>query len=178
VNRRTPLFTSVPHAEQQAHHGHAHAFERRAARHRGAGQQPEQHDGEDLRRAELKRDADQQRRSEHHDQDAEGCSEERRDHGDAQRRTALALPGHRVAVQASDGVGRMRRHVEQDRADRAAVLRTVEDAGQHQDRWHWRHRVGYRQQDRHGRQRAHAGQHANHVADQHAEERPHQVMRL
>ena len=67
-------------------------------------------------------------------------------------------------------MGRVTRQVEQDRPDCAAVLRTVEDAGQHQDRRYRRHRIGERQQHADGRQGPHAGQHADEVADEHAEE--------
>ena len=58
-----------------------------------------------------------------------------------------------------------------------AVLRAVHDARQHQDGAHRLHAEGQRQEDREGGERAHAGQHADHVADEHADEAPQQVHR-
>ena len=145
---------------------------------RRAGQQAEQHQRADLGRAEFQRDRDQQRRQEHHLGDAPRRADERPDHGDGKGNAALALLGHREAVETRDRVRWMTRQVEQDRADRAAVLRAVEDARQHQDGADRLDAEGQRQQDRDGRERPHAGQHADHVADQHAEEAVHQVVRL
>src|SRR5690349_9329405 len=68
--------------------------------------------------------------------------------------------------------------VEQDRADRPAVLGTVHHASEHQDGADRLDAEGQRQQDRDGGERAHAGEHTDHVADQHADEAPHQVLRL
>ena len=101
-----------------------------------------------------------------------------RDHRDAERDTAAALLGHREAVETRDRVRWMTRQVEQDRADRAAVLRAVHHAGEHQDGADRLDAEGQRQQDRDGGERAHARQHADHVADQHADEAPHEVVRL
>ena len=84
----------------------------------------------------LKAIAHQQRRQEDHHDDADRRGEERRDHRDAQRRAAFALLRHRVAVEAGDRVRRMDWQVQQDGADRAAILRAVEDAREHQDRRH------------------------------------------
>ena len=72
----------------------------------------------------------------------------------------------------------MARQIEQDRADRAAILRAIENARQHQDGADRLDAEGERQKDRDGRERAHARQHADHVADQHADEAPHQVVRF
>jgi hypothetical protein len=68
--------------------------------------------------------------------------------------------------------------IEQDRADRAAILRAIEHARQHQDRADRLDAEGQRQQHRDGGERPHSGQHAHHVADEHADKAPHQVMRL
>src|SRR5689334_9892124 len=73
---------------------------------------------------------------------------------------------------------RMTWQIEQDRADRPAVLRAVHHAGEHQDGADRLDAESERQQDRYGGERPHARQHADHVADQHAEEAPHQIVRL
>src|SRR6266700_881177 len=95
--------------------------------------------------------------------------------------TVMATPligEPRASVEAAHRMGRVARQVEQDRADGAAILRAVEDAGEHQDGADRLHPEGERQQDRDGRQHTHAGQHADDVADQHPDEAPHHVMRL
>ena len=54
--------------------------------------------------------------------------------GDRQRRPGAALPRHLVAVDAGDDRRGLARQVDQDRGGRAAVLRAVIDAGQHDQR--------------------------------------------
>ena len=147
-------------------------------RERRAGQQAQQHQRTDLGRAEFQRHLDQERRQENHLGDAERRADEGGDDGDAERGAALALLGQRKAVETGHRMRRMARQIQQDRADRAAVLGAVIDAGQHQDRRHRLHAEGQRQQDRDGGDRAHARQHADKVADQHAEKALHQIVRL
>ena len=88
-----------------------------------------------------------------------------------------ALARHLVAVEAGHHRGRFARQVDQDRGGRAAVLRAVVDAGEHDQR---RHRVqveGDRQQHRDGRDRADAGQHADQRAEHDADQAVEQVDR-
>ena len=178
VALRAGLKIGADAAENKPEHRHRHALERRAARQCRAGEQAEQHQRADLGRTELQRRLHQQRRQEDHFGDAPGGADERGQHRDAERHAAAALLGQRKAVEAGHRVRRMARQIEQDRADRAAILRAVHDAGQHQDGADRLHAEGQRQQDRDGRERPHARQHADHVADQHADEAPHQVVRL
>ena len=68
-----------------------------------------------------------------------------------------------MAVERGDDRGRLARDVDQDRRGRAAVLRAVIDAGEHD---HGGRRIeieGQRQQHRDGRDRADARQHADQV---------------
>ncbi len=179
VSRSAPVSRVGAHqAEDQPQHGHRNALERRAASQRRACEQAQQHQRADLRRAELQGDLHQQRGEEHHLGDAPGCADERADDGDAERDAALALLRHREAIKTCHSMRRMARQVEKDRADRAAILRPVENAREHQDRADRLDAERQRQKDRNGRERAHARQHADHVADQHAEEAVHQVVRL
>ena len=179
VNRGVPVSMSLPTMPiSRPQHGHGDALERRTARQRRAGQQAEQHQRTDFGRTEFKRHHHQDRRQEDHLGDAPRGADERRDDGDAERGAAPAFFGEREAVETGDRVRRMAWQIEQDRADRAAVLRAVENARQHQDGADRLDAEGERQQDRDGGERAHARQHADHVADEHADEAPHHVVRL
>ena len=72
-----------------------------------------------------------------------------------------------MQVITEDGLAR---NAHQDRGGRAAVLRAVVDAGQHDDRLGGVEPEGHRQQDADAGERADAGQHADQRADQAAEE--------
>ncbi len=134
-------------ADKEAEHRHRDALERRALGQRRSGQQSHQHQRAHFGRTEFERHLDQEWRQENHLGDAERRADEGGDDGDAERRSALALLGQRKAVQTGDGVGRVTRQIQENRADRAAVLRAVIDAGQHQDRGHRRHAEGQRKQN-------------------------------
>ena len=176
--RLAGLDVGADDAEQQAEHRHGDALERGALGERRSRDQAHQHQRAHFGRAEFQRHLDQERREENHLGDAEGSADEGGNDGDAERRAALALLGQRKAVQTGDGVRRMTRQVEQDRADRPAILGAVIDAGQHQDRRDRMHAESERQQNRDRGDRPHARQHADEIADQHAEEAIHQVVRL
>ena len=107
----------------------------------------------------------------------DGAGEERADRRDGERRPRAALARHLVAVEAGDDRRRLAGQVHQDRRRRAAVLRAVVDAGQHDQRRDRRQREGHRQQHRDRRHRADAGQHADQRAEQHADEAVEEVER-
>ncbi len=93
---------------------------------------------------------------------------------EASAAVASAVPAwpsarHLVAVEARDDRRRFARHVDQDRRRRAAVLRAVVDAGEHDQRRHRLQRIGRRQQHRDRRDRTDAGQHADQRAEQRAD---------
>ncbi len=104
------------------------------------------------------------------------AGEERADRRDGERRARPALPRHLVAVDGGHGRGGLARHVDEDRGGRAAILRAVVDAGQHDQR---RHRIaeleGDRQEHGDGRRGADARQHADQRAEQHADQAEEQV---
>ena len=124
--RRAGLDVGADDADRQAEHRHGDALERRAARQRRAREQAQQHQRADFGRAELQRHLHQHRRQENHLGDAQRRADEGGDHGDAERGAALALFGQRKAVETGHRVRWMTRQVEQDRADRAAILRAVD----------------------------------------------------
>ena len=176
--RLSGLDVGADDADQQAENRHRDALERRSLGQRRAREQSHQHQRTDFGGAEFERHLDQERRQENHLGDAERGADKGGDDGDAERGAALALLGQRKSVQTGHGVRWMTWQIEQDRADRAAILRAVIDARQHQDRRHRLHPEGQRQQDRNRRDRPHSRQHADEIADQHAEEAIHQIVRL
>ena len=127
-------------------------------------------------RTELERDLGERRAEQRDQQRADGAGEERADGGDRQRRSGAALPRHLVAVDAGDDRGGLARQVDQDGGGRAAVLRAVIDAGQHDQRADRREVVGDRQQHGDGAERPDARQHADQRADRHAEQAVEQVL--
>ena len=107
---------------------------------------------------------------------AHAAGEERAQAGGGQRGAGAALARHLVAVDRGHHRGRLARHVDQDGGGRAAVLRAVVDAGQHDQRRRRVERVDRRQQHRDRRHRPEAGQHADQRAEQAADEGVQQVL--
>ena len=106
-------------------------------------------------------------RAEHGDQHGgDAAGEERADRGDRQRRTGAALLGHLEAVERGHHRARLARNVDQDRGGRAAILRAVIDAGEHDQRADRRQAEGDRQQHGDRGNGADARQHADQRADQ------------
>ena len=163
-------------AEQHPGGAGSEAFEDGAAD-RGQRRQPEEHQHEVLGRTERQRDLGQGRREQHEAEGAEDAGDERADRGDAQGHAAAALEGHLVAVEGGHHRGRLARHVDQHRGKRAAVLRAVIEAGEHDDGGGGARAEGERQEQRDRRRGADARQHADDLPQQHAEEAHQQVHR-
>ena len=83
---------------------------------------------------------------------------------------------HLVAVERGDDRGRLAGDVDQDRRGRAAILRAVIDAGEHDQRADRIEPEGDRQQHRDRRDRPDAGQHADQRADEAADEAEQDVL--
>ena len=124
----------------------------------------------------MQRHLRQRRREQGDHQSGDAAGEERTDRRDRKRRTGAALARHLVAVDAGDHRGRLARDIDQDGRGRAAVLRAVVDAGEHDQRRDRRQSESQRQQHRDGGQRPDAGEHPDYRAQQHAEETIHQVL--
>ncbi len=120
----------------------------------------------------------ERRREQGDDHGREGAGEERAERRRRQRRPGAALPRHLVAVDGRHRRRRFARQVDEDRRGRAAVLRAVIDAGQHDERGRRRQREGDRQQHGDGGGRPDARQDADHRAEQHADEAVEEVERL
>src|SRR5262249_5967206 len=93
---------------------------------------------------------------------------ERADRGDGERGPGAALPRHLVAVEAGNDGGGFTWDVDQHRGGRAAVLRTVVNAREHDQRADRRQAKGDRQQHRNGGDRADAGQNADQSSNESA----------
>ena len=118
-----------------------------------------------------------ERRRQRRDHDRrDGAGEERGERGDRQCGAGAPLTRHLVAVDAGDDRRRLARQVDEDRRRRAAVLRAVEDAGQHDQPRHRLEVERQRQQHRDRRDRADARQHADQRADQAAQQREPEVL--
>ena len=139
--------------------------------------QAEHHQREVFGRAEQQREAGQRRTERGHQHGGDAAGEERADGGDGERRAGAALLGHLVAVEAGDHRRRFTWNVDQDRRGRAAVLRAVVDAGEHDQRADRRQAEGDRQQHGDGGERADARQHADQRADQRTDQAEEDVHR-
>ena len=121
-------------AEQDAEADHGDRLEHRAARQHHGRDQAEHHQREIFGRAEFQRHLGKRRREIGDHQRGDAAGDERADGGDAERRPGAALARHLMAVERGDDRRRFARDVDQDRGGRAAVLRAVIDAGQHDQR--------------------------------------------
>jgi hypothetical protein len=177
LKRATPEFTSVPtRPSSRPSTIMPNRLEQRArGQHHGADQ-AQHHQREVLGRAELEGHFGQRRRKGRQDQRAHAAGKERAQAGRRQRRPGPALARHLVAVDHGHHRRRFARQVDQNGGGRAAVLRAVVDAGQHDQRGHRRQRIGGWQQHGDGGHRADAGQHADQRAQQAADEGVHQVL--
>ena len=173
---RAGVDVGADQAEQQAEEDHGDRLDHRAAGQHHGGDQAQRHQRAIVGRAELLRHARQRLGEQHDDDRADRAGEERADRRDRQRRAGAALARHLVAVEAGHHRGGLARQVDQDRRRRAAVLRAVVDAGQHDQRRGRRQVEGDRQQHGDGRHRADAGQHADQRADHAAEQGIEQVL--
>ena len=80
----------------------------------------------------------------------DGAGKERCDRRDRERGTGAALLRHLMPVEAGDDGRGFARHIDQDRRGRAAILRAVENAGEHDQRRCRLQGECERQQDRDG----------------------------
>ena len=164
-------------AEQDAEGRHQQRAGERRGRHIGEEDQADDQQRGVFRRPEAQREGAERRRDHGQRDDAEGAGDERADRGDAERGAGAALLRHGVAVDAGHHRGGLARNPHQDRGGRAAVLRAVIDAGQHDDRLGGVEAERHRQQDADAGEGADAGQHADQGADHAAEKRIEQHVR-
>ena len=177
VKRVLPVLTSVPtRPSSMPRKIMPSALMHRPARQHDGEHEAQRHQREIVRRRELLGELGQRRRGDGDGDGGDAAGEERADGGNGERRAGAALARHLVAVEAGDDRARLARQVDQDRRGRAAVLRAVVDAGQHDERALGGQEVGGRQQQRHRRHRADARQHADGGADDGAHQAPEQVL--
>ena len=162
--------------QQHAEEDHAQRLDDRAARQHDGEDEAQRHQREIVRRRELLGELGQRRRGHGDRHRCHAAGEEGADGGNGERRPGAALACHLVAVETGDDRARLARQVDQDGRGRATVLGAVVDAGQHDERTFGRQEVGGRQQQRHGRHRADARQHADGRADDGTHQAPEQVL--
>ena len=172
--RRAGIEILPDHPEQKPEHDHRQRLQDRAVRERDRGDEAEHDQREIFRRPELQGRPRQRRRKEHQHQRGDCPGEEGAERGCGERRTGPPLPRHLVAVDRSDRRRGLPREVDQDRGGRAAVLRAVIDAGEHDERRHRLEPEGDRKQHRDRRGRADPRQHADHRAEKDPDEAPEQ----
>ena len=156
--------------EQQPDKHHRDRLRRRAMREHDRAGEAEQHQAEIFRRGEFEREPAHRHAGGDDDDGRDRAGEERCDGGDRERRAGAALLRHLVPVETGDDGGGFARQIDQDRGGRAAILRAVENAGEHDQRRRRRQREGERQQDRDRGDRRDARQHADQRADQRAQQ--------
>ena len=135
------------HAEQQPEAGHQQRAHQRRRRHVGEEDQAEHEQRGVFRRAEAQRERRQRRR--HQVSTMTPKVPAIQEPTAAMQSAAPARPflRHRVAVDAGHHRGRFARNAHQDRGGRAAILRAVIDAGEHDDRLRGVEPERHRQQD-------------------------------
>ncbi|MNI26530.1 hypothetical protein D3C73_802320 [compost metagenome] len=149
------------HAQQQTQDDHRDCLGQRArSQHHGADQ-AQAHQREVLGGAELERHLSQRGSKRSQQQGRHATGKERAQRGDGQRGARTAIAGHLVTVQHGHHRGRFPWQRHKNRRGRTAVLRTVIDAGQHDQACNRGQHIRDRQQHRDGRDRADARQHAN-----------------
>jgi hypothetical protein len=166
------------HAEQKPKARHQQRAHERRRRHVGEEYQSKHEQRGVFGRTEAQREGRERRRHDREHNDAEGGRDERPDGRDAERRAGPATLRHRIAVDARHHGGGLARDAHEDRCGRAAVLRAVIDAGEHD---HGLGRVeaeGERQQNADAGQRTDPGENADQRANQAADERVPQDVRL
>ena len=175
--RRAGVDVLADHAEEQAEHDHRQRLEDRAVGEGDRGDEAEDDQREVLGRPEVERGPGEGRGGEGEDEGRDGAREEGAERGGGEGGPGLALLRHLVAVDGGDGGGGFAGEVDEDRRRRAAVLRAVVDAGEHDERGDRRQGEGDRQQHRDRRGRPDAGKDADEGAEQHADEAVEQVDR-
>ena len=155
-----------PQADQHRQQPLGQRFTRQQNDHRKA----EHHQRKILRRTERERQLRERWRYQHQSDHPKRAGDERRDRADPERGTRAALARHLITVEAGDDRSRLAWHVEQDRCGRAAVLRAVVDAGQHDHRAGGLESHRQRQQHRDRCRRTQPRQNTDHRAQQHADD--------
>ena len=107
----------------------------------------------------------------------DAAGEERPERRYRQRRPGTALPRHLVPVDAGDDRGGFARKIYQNGGGRAAILRAVEDPGEHDEARGRLEVKGQRQQHGDGGDGTYAGEDADQRPDQGADEGEEQVQR-
>ena len=157
-------------AEQQAEDDHGDGLDQRSPCQHDGCDQAQNHQRKILCRTEMECNLGQGRSKQGQHQCADRAGEKRTQRGDCERRTRASLSRHRITVETSDDRRRFAGKIDQNCRRRAAVLRAVVDARQHDQGRDRGQRISCRQEHGDGRDRADAGKHAYERAEQYPDE--------
>jgi hypothetical protein len=174
-SRVARVHVGADETKQHADEDHAKRLDHRTARQHDREDETKHHQREVVGGRELLRDLGQRRRCERDDDRGDAACEERGERRDGKRRAGAALPRHLVAVETGHDRARLARQVDQNGRGRAAILRAIVDAGQHDQCAFRRQVVGDRQQQCQRRHWTDARQHADRGADDRAGKAPKKI---
>nr|P70796.1 RecName: Full=Uncharacterized 31.6 kDa protein in TAR-I ttuC' 3'region; AltName: Full=ORFZ4 [Agrobacterium vitis]AAB61632.1 unknown [Agrobacterium vitis] len=164
-------------AEKQAHDDHPERLQNRSVRQRNGDKKTEHDQCEIFRCSELQRHRGERRSGNCQQQGRHATGEERAECGRRQRLSGSALAGHLVAIDRRHGRRTLSWQVDQNGRGRAAILGTIIDARQHDQRGDRRKGEGDRQKHGDRRGRPDARKNADQRPQQDADEAPDDVDR-
>ncbi|MNL40316.1 hypothetical protein D3C87_1626580 [compost metagenome] len=131
ITRRAALHIGADRAEDQSEDDHCKCLQQRPAGKRNRSDETQHHQRKIFRRPEIQRYGCQ-RRCGNSKKDGCHCTcEKRTECRRSKRSTGSAVARHLIPVDCSNNRGAFARQIDQDRRCRATILRTVEDASQH-----------------------------------------------
>jgi hypothetical protein len=175
--RHARIHVRADEAEQEAEQDHAERVQQRAMRQHDGGDEAEHHQREILGGTEFQGEGGQGRGKQRDHESGDRAGEEGADRRRGERPPRLALPRHLMAVEGGHYGRGLAGQVDQDGRGRPAVLRAVEDPGEHDQGRRRRQSEGDRQQHGDGGDRAEAGQHADRRAEENADQAVEEVGR-
>jgi hypothetical protein len=133
--RRAGVDIGADETQQQAERHHRERLDERAVRQRDRGDEADHHQREIFGRAELAARSRRKRRRKERDRKVDTVPAKNEPIAAIARAApGAALARHLVTVDGGDGRRGFAGHVDQDRRGRAAILRAVIDAGEHDQR--------------------------------------------
>ena len=175
--RNAALGVGSSQPDQKPQHDHGDRLHDRSMGEDNGGDEPEQHEREIFRRAELLGEGRENRRERRDQQGADAAGKKRSDGSDRERRAGAAALGHAIAVNAGHDRGRLARQVDQNRSGRPSILGAVVNSREHDQRAQRAQPKRDRQQHRNRCDWADTGQDFDQGSNQAPEQAEQQVQR-